>query len=81
LTEGGAENAGLFLDYAEALIDGGEKPQPARPLLKAGIWWPGRAEGGNAAPAEQRESGPTIAICFYRALVQSGETKPVEALI
>ncbi len=41
-TEGGAENAGLFLDYAQALIDGGDKPQPARPLLKAGIWWPGR---------------------------------------
>lgn len=39
-TEGGADNASLFLDYAEALIDGGEKPQPARPLLKAGIWWP-----------------------------------------
>ena len=24
---------------------------------------------------------PTVAICFYRALVQSGETRPVEALI
>ncbi len=40
-TEGGADNAGLFLDYAEALISGAEKPQPAKPLLKAGIWWPG----------------------------------------
>ncbi|WP_026621764.1 cobaltochelatase CobN [Ensifer sp. WSM1721] len=135
LTEGGAENAGLFLDYAEALIDGGEKPQPARPLLKAGIWWPGRgvigvgewmrvagrtgetpsalpgispgvvvgtsgsresisllvgempgrAEGGDFTQtrmvAEEGFEPPTIAICFYRALVQSGETKPVEALI
>jgi cobaltochelatase CobN len=166
LTEGGAENAGLFLDYAEALIDGGDKPQPARPLLKAGIWWPGRGvigvgewmrvacsegtppsvlpdisptrgeigkrpglapqkpsatatlpstgtrtsnstvdedgapaspisphvgempgrvEGGDFAPtgtiAEEGFEPPTIAICFYRALVQSGETKPVEALI
>ncbi|MEY9163221.1 cobaltochelatase CobN [Sinorhizobium fredii] len=90
-TEGGADNAGLFLDYAEALIDGGEKPQPARPLLKAGIWWPGEgvigvgewmrlAEGGKASK-ETKESIPTVAICFYRALVQSGETKPVEALI
>ncbi|APG91477.1 cobaltochelatase subunit CobN [Sinorhizobium americanum] len=92
-TEGGADNAGLFLDYAEALIDGGEKPQPARPLLKAGIWWPGRgvigvaewmrtaggrAEGGNHPDMLPT---PTVAICFYRALVQSGETKPVEALI
>ncbi|MCA1494169.1 cobaltochelatase subunit CobN, partial [Ensifer sp. NBAIM29] len=40
-TEGGADNAGLFLDYAEALIEDGERPEPARPLLKAGIWWPG----------------------------------------
>lgn len=32
-------------------------------------------EGGSVAPK------PTIAICFYRALVQSGETAPVEALI
>ncbi|ACP25583.1 Aerobic cobaltochelatase CobN subunit [Sinorhizobium fredii NGR234] len=90
-TEGGADNASLFLDYAEALIDGGEKPQPARPLLKAGIWWPGRGvigvgewmrlvRGRGDAPPEA-VTLPTVAICFYRALVQSGETKPVEALI
>ncbi|MQW85577.1 cobaltochelatase subunit CobN [Sinorhizobium saheli] len=86
LTEGGAENAGLFLDYAEALIDRGEKPQPARPLLKAGIWWPGRGVIGpgewmRVAGQDAEECRPTVAICFYRALVQSGETKPVEALI
>ncbi|OHV77897.1 cobaltochelatase subunit CobN [Ensifer sp. LCM 4579] len=156
-TEGGADNARLFLDYAEALIDGGERPEPARPLLKAGIWWPGagvvgvgewrrlagggsppsalpgisptrgeigmrppltplgpwtaghisnpaisegktlaslisplvgempgRAEGGAdpQSPTEEKTGPePTVAICFYRALVQSGETKPVEALI
>ncbi|MDW9667957.1 cobaltochelatase subunit CobN [Sinorhizobium meliloti] len=94
-TEGGAENAGLFLDYAQALIDGGDKPQPARPLLKAGIWWPGRgligveqwvrlSELRRAVPtaqADRAEHEPTVALCFYRALVQSGETKPVEALI
>ncbi|SDA91333.1 cobaltochelatase subunit CobN [Sinorhizobium sp. NFACC03] len=85
--EGGADNAGLFLDYAEALVSGAEKPQPAKPLLKAGIWWPGRgvigvsdwlSVVGAGAPAC---ANPTIAICFYRALVQSGETRPVEALI
>ena len=32
----------------------------------------GRPEGGNA---------PTAAVCFYRAYVQSGETRPVEMLI
>ncbi|WDZ78654.1 cobaltochelatase subunit CobN [Ensifer adhaerens] len=90
-TEGGADNAGLFLDYAEALVTGAEKPQPAKPLLKAGIWWPGRGVIGvsewqatNAAPGGSTETKafePTVAICFYRALVQSGETRPVEALI
>ncbi len=94
-TEGGAENAGLFLDYAQALIEGGDKPQPARPLLKAGIWWPGRGVIGvgewirlselrravNTAQPDRAEHEPTVAVCFYRALVQGGETKPVEALI
>ena len=91
--EGGADNAGLFLDYAEALISGGEKPQPAKPLLKAGIWWPGagvigvgewleRVSSKTAVSAtEEVATEPTVAICFYRALVQSGETRPVEALI
>ncbi|MBP2238324.1 cobaltochelatase CobN [Sinorhizobium kostiense] len=90
-TEGGADNARLFLDHAEALIDCGEKPEPARPLLKSGIWWPGagvvgvgewmRLVGDGATIPQVESPPPTIAICFYRALVQSGETKPVEALI
>lgn len=124
-TEGGADNMVRLLSYAEALIDGSEKPESAAPLMKAGIWWPGqgvigteawkkavgfvpgraefepadrdlekrelapaisplegeipdRAEGGIAP---QSRNGPIVALCFYRALVQSGETKPVEALI
>ncbi|MBD9647375.1 cobaltochelatase subunit CobN [Ensifer sp. ENS09] len=91
-TEGGADNAGLFLDYAAALVTGAEKPQPAKPLLKAGIWWPGKGvigvsawlqvvAGFDADKTDRVEFEPTIAICFYRALVQSGETRPVEALI
>ena len=40
-TEGGADNMARLLDYAEALLDGAEKPAPAAPLMKAGIWWPG----------------------------------------
>jgi cobaltochelatase CobN len=155
-TEGGADNMARLLAYAEALIGGSEKPAPAAPLLKAGIWWPGegvigveawknavgfvtsgelppsvgfadisptrgeidprqpgqpeanfeivasRLEGGAGAPAisplegempdraeggkasaqpKARNDTPIVALCFYRALVQSGETKPVEALI
>ncbi|WHO71070.1 cobaltochelatase subunit CobN [Rhizobium sp. BT03] len=160
LIEGGDANTRAFLDYAAAMLSGAEKPAPAVPLMKAGIWWPGRGligveewrrvvgshvtrpssvergippsvlpdisptggeigkslglrtkathkdaalsaeemarglsspisplvgemsgrtEGGMVA--EERFEPPTIAISFYRALVQSGETKPIEALI
>ncbi len=82
LLEGGGQNAQRFLDYCAALVDGTEKPQEAAPLLKAGLWWP-----GIAAPSLEllrthwRADASTVAICFYRALVQSGQTQPVEALI
>jgi cobaltochelatase CobN len=136
LIEGGDANARGFLAYAAAMLSGEEKPAPAAPLMKAGIWWPGRglvgieewrelvsasfveavalpsvlpdyrgraagldpsfgpptrgemsgkAEGGTAHSAEEVGFEPTdrpiVAIAFYRALVQSGETRPVEALI
>ncbi|MGO7570567.1 cobaltochelatase subunit CobN [Rhizobium ruizarguesonis] len=148
LIEGGDANAQAFLDYAGVMLSGAEKPAPAVPLMKAGIWWPGRgligveewrrvtdspfspagrrcptgqmrgaSDGGSeqqnwdagvcrATPSsdpsghrpglshgsqpvlrtpagEKREQAekPTIAISFYRALVQSGETAPIEALI
>ncbi len=82
LLEGGAQNAQRFLSYCAALINGEEKPQEAAPLLKAGLWWP-----GSAAPSlgemrgHWREDASIVAICFYRALVQSGQTQPVEAMI
>ena len=81
LIEGGAENARGFIDCAEALIDGGEMPGPAAPLLKAGLWHP---QTSNLALADLRKGwiprAPVAAICFYRALVQSGQTAPVAAL-
>ena len=155
-TEGGADNMVRLLAYADAQIDSSEKPEPAAPLLKAGIWWPGegvigveawkravgfrvvgelppsvsfadisptrgeigpqqsrqpeadfevaasllekrerspaisplegempdRAEGGRASAEKgEQNRNPIVALCFYRALVQSGETRPVEALI
>ncbi len=82
LVEGGDANARAFVDYAAAMLGEGERPGPAAPLLKAGIWWPGLGAVGvqrwqDLAPQDR----PVIAICFYRALVQSGETRPVEAMI
>ncbi|MBB4440488.1 MULTISPECIES: cobaltochelatase subunit CobN [Rhizobium] len=160
LIEGGDANARAFLDYAEAMLSGAEKPAPAVPLMKAGIWWPGRGligveewrrvaatpshmslgvappsvlpdisptrgeigkslglpaqelfenaatpsahemerglsslisplvgemsgrtEGGIPTSAADAGSQPIVAISFYRALVQSGETGPIEALV
>ncbi|MBB3146548.1 cobaltochelatase CobN [Phyllobacterium trifolii] len=82
LLEGGVQNALRFLDYCGSLIDGKDKPQEAAPLLKAGLWRP-----GSAAPSleelrgQWQDNASVVAICFYRALVQSGQTQPVEALI
>ncbi|MGO7533922.1 cobaltochelatase subunit CobN [Rhizobium leguminosarum] len=159
LIEGGDANARAFLDYAGAMLSGAEKPAPAVPLMKAGIWWPGRGligveewrrvlatpsqmsldvappsvlpdisptrgeigksrgllaketfedaassvremerdlsslisplvgemsgrtEGGIPNSAADAGSQPIVAISFYRALVQSGETGPIEALV
>ncbi|ANM10982.1 MULTISPECIES: cobaltochelatase subunit CobN [unclassified Rhizobium] len=87
LIEGGDANARAFLDYAGAMLSGAEKPAPAVPLMKAGLWWPGRGLIGVEEwrrvthSAEKVAVGPIVAISFYRALVQSGETGPIEALI
>ncbi|UJW73894.1 cobaltochelatase subunit CobN [Rhizobium sp. SL42] len=82
LTEGGDRNTAHFVAYAAAMLSGADRPEPARPLLKAGIWWPGK---GAIGVEEWRQlaaaNGSVAAICFYRALVQSGETAPVEAMI
>ncbi|MGV2124256.1 cobaltochelatase subunit CobN [Agrobacterium vitis] len=81
LIEGGDSNASHFVAFAQALLTNAPKPQEALPLLKAGLWWPGR--GVIDVPAWQTLAGegPIAALCFYRALVQSGETAPVEAMI
>ncbi|MCD2173301.1 cobaltochelatase subunit CobN [Rhizobium sp. C4] len=119
LVEGGEANARGFLDYCAAMLASAEKPAPATPLLKAGIWWPGQGVVGveawrslspldgemsrqgqrgvssrsavghpplSALPTSPPQGGRlgdcgTVAICFYRALVQSGETAPVAALV
>ncbi|SER50721.1 cobaltochelatase subunit CobN [Rhizobium sp. NFR03] len=81
-TEGGPDNMQRFLAYAGAVVDDGERPPAATPLLRAGIWSPedgiiGAEDWGRAHAGDE----PIVALCFYRALVQSGETRPVAALI
>jgi cobaltochelatase CobN len=89
LNEGGADNADRFLAYADAVVFASDKPEPATPLDKAGIWWPGKGvvdieawrEAASKVVGDDGLEPPTAAVCFYRAYVQSGETRPVEMLI
>ncbi|MDP3527300.1 MAG: cobaltochelatase subunit CobN, partial [Hoeflea sp.] len=81
LIEGGAENARGLIELAEALVTGEERPGPAAPLLKAGLWHPAISNPSlNDLHRGWTAGAPVAAICFYRALVQSGQTAPVAAL-
>ncbi|HWD58615.1 MAG TPA: cobaltochelatase subunit CobN, partial [Stellaceae bacterium] len=82
LAEGGPANAGNFLRYAGSLIaPTADWAEPA-PLLRAGLYWPGKATPSLADIAgEWRGSLGVVPIVFYRALVQSGNTAPVDALV
>jgi len=83
MVEGGTANYRNFLSYAAHLIGKGEEPAQPVPLPRAGIYWPGEARPDmellkKAWPDPAR---PVAAITFYRALVQSAQTPPVDALI
>ncbi|MFO1126920.1 MAG: cobaltochelatase subunit CobN [Rhodospirillales bacterium] len=82
LVHGGLANARDFLAYAATLIGRDAQWQEPRPLLRAGLYWP----GSTTADLEDvrrtwREGAPVAGLLFYRALVQSGNLKPVDALI
>jgi len=81
LVEGGPENAAAFLLYARAMVNGGETPAPARPLLRAGLFWPGAGVADfNVVRGTWIEGAPVVPIIFYRALVQGGGLDPVSRL-
>lgn len=94
LVEGGPANAENFLQALGAILSDGDWPPEAQPLLKAGRLELAGVEADASRPAADpevrtdgpRETGtapgvrPLAAIVFYRALMQSGQTEPVEAL-
>ena len=82
LAEGGPANADNLLRYAGSLI--GYEAEWAEPaaLLRAGLYWPDRALPSlDEISAQWRGDGGIVPIVFYRALVQSGNTAPVDALV
>ena len=82
LVEGGEENARGFLCTVKALLNDQEPPVAAAPLLKAGLWWSGIVNPGLADVKKLWKTGqPVVALIFYRALVQSGNLAPIEAMV
>jgi len=82
MVEGGPANAENLLRYAASLI--GHETVWAEPavLLRAGFYWPDRALPSlDEIAAEWRGDGGVVPIVFYRALVQSANTAPVDALV
>jgi len=83
LVEGGSDNAQNFLRYCGFLLGYAQKPAQPAVLMKAGLWWPGMSQPmlDDLRPVAGLDARPVVAITFYRALVQSGQTAPVAALI
>ena len=81
LVEGGPENAAAFLAYASAMLEGGERPAPARPLLRAGLYWPGAGLADlDTVRAEWKDGAPVVPVVFYRALLQGAGLDPIDRL-
>lgn len=81
LVEGGPANAVAFLNYAKAMLDGGDKPAGAAPLLRAGIYWPGEEKPDLSMLRGQWIDGaPVVPVVFYRALVQGAGLNPINRL-
>ena len=79
---GGPENAEHFLNYTASLIGIDQHWQEPRPLVRAGLHWPGLTLPSlDQLHCEWVADRPVAAVVFYRALVQAGNTAAVDALV
>ncbi len=80
--EGGPVNAANFLRYAAAMIGKGETPVSAKPLLRAGLYWPG-AESADLSTIQANwvTNGPVVPLVFYRALLQGAGLAPINRMV
>lgn len=79
---GGQTNATEFLRYAASLIGHDVVWAEPRPLLRAGLYWPGHSVLGLEDLKPLWQAGaPVAGIVFYRALLQAGTLAPIDALI
>ena len=83
LVQGGPQNSANFLRYCHWLMGAAaDEPEAPSPLLKAGLWYPGKGIcHPSDLPGAWVSDRPVVAICFYRALVQSGGLEPIAALV
>ncbi|MEM8686716.1 MAG: cobaltochelatase subunit CobN [Pseudomonadota bacterium] len=82
LVEGGPRNMRAFLMFCRHLVDDAPEPDPPLPLLKAGLFWPGHETPSlDDLKQDWTQGAPVAAITFYRALIEGGNTAPVEALV
>ena len=82
LVEGGPENYENFLRYGGHLLGEGEAPAPARPLPKAGLYWPGEVHLDlDTLRGHWIDEAPVAAVVFYRALIQASDLAAVDALV
>jgi cobaltochelatase CobN len=80
--QGGPENAEHFLRYAASLLDGSDDWLEPKPLIRAGIYWPNVAVPRLETLRDNwKADAPITAIVFYRALLQAGNLKPIDAMI
>ena len=81
LVEGGPENSANLLTHARAMLDGGERPSGASPLLRAGLYWPGSGLADlDTLRQHWTKDAPVVPVVFYRALVQGAGLHPINRL-
>jgi cobaltochelatase CobN len=80
--QGGVENARNLLAYGATLIGRDADWRQPAPLLRAGLYWPGRDRPSlQDIKHDWIDGAPVAPLLFYRALVQSGDLAAVDALI
>jgi len=82
LDAGGIDNAHGFLGKIADLLNGSDRAPPVRPLMRAGLYWPGLIDVDFDQIRRQWQDGaPVAALVFYRALMQAGDVAPINSLI
>ncbi len=82
LVHGGVANGREFLNYSAHLIGHKASWLEPKPLLRAGLYWPGHGDCDIETVCRNwRKGAPTAALVFYRALVQAGNLGAPDALI